>query len=236
MEKELHNLFFIKKEQINNSKIILTGPEFHHIKNVMRKKSGEMVYFTDGNGNQYKVEIEQTLNNAMVMRILEERIIPQEKLINLDLGLVLLKTGRTDFIIEKGTELGVRRFIFFTSQYSVIRNLNQPRLEHFRKIALASMLQSQQYYLPEITFSEDITKEFVNYDIIIVGDKQGKDKIKPGIKNILLLIGPEGGFSPEEIDKFNKNDVKFVSFGSNRLRSETAALAGIVTITSYYAM
>ncbi|MGQ9464539.1 MAG: RsmE family RNA methyltransferase [bacterium] len=236
MEKELHNLFFIKKEQINNSKIILTGPEFHHIKNVLRKKSGEMVYFTDGNGNQFKAEIEQTLNNAMVMRIVEERVIPQGKLISLDLGLVLLKTGRTDFVIEKGTELGVRRFIFFTSQYGVIRNLNQPRLEHFRKIALAAMLQSQQYYLPEITFTEDITKEFVNYDFIILGDKEGKDKIKPGIKNILLIIGPEGGFSPEEIDKFRKYDVKFVSFGGNRLRSETAALAGIVTITSYYAL
>lgn len=236
MEKELHNLFFIKKEQINNSKIILTGPEFHHIKNVMRKKSGEMVYFTDGNGNQYKTEIEQLLNNAMVMRIVETRIIPQEKLFNLDLGLVILKTGRTDFVIEKGTELGVRRFIFFLSQYGVVRNLNQPRLEHFRKIALAAMLQSQQYYLPEIVFTEDITKEFVNYDMIILGDKQGKDKIKPGIKNILLLIGPEGGFSPEEVDGFRKNGVKFVSFGSNRLRSETAALAGIVTITSYYTL
>ncbi len=234
MEKEPHNLFFIKKEQIDNSKIILTGTEFHHIKNVLRKKSGETVYFTDGNGNLYKTEIEQTLNNAMVLHLIETKKIVQEKTFNLDLGLVLLKTGRTDFVIEKGTELGIRRFIFFISRYGVIRNLNQPRIEHFKKIALSAMLQSQQYYLPEIVFTENIIKEFTNYDLVILGEKEGKDKISLGVKNILLLIGPEGGFAPEEIDDFCKNNVKFISFSKNRLRSETAALAGIVTITSYY--
>lgn len=234
MEKEPHNLFFIKKEQIDNAKIILTGAEFHHIKNVLRKKSGETVYFTDGNGNLYKTDIEQTLNNAMVLHLTETKKIVQEKTLNLDLGLVLLKTGRTDFVIEKGTELGIRRFILFISRYSVIRNLNQPRIEHFKKIALSAMLQSQQYYLPEIVFAEDIIKEFANYDVVIMGDKEGKDEISPGAKNVLLLIGPEGGFSQEEIEIFRKNNVKSVPFSKNRLRSETAALAGIVTITSYY--
>ena len=235
MGKEPHNLFFIKEEYIQNSQIILTGPEFHHIKNVMRKKSGETIYFTDGMGNQYKTEIEQTLNNAMVIKVIETKKITQEKLINLDLGLVLLKTGRTDFIIEKGTELGIRKFIFFISQYAIIRNLNQPRIEHFKKIALSAMLQSQQYYLPEIIFVDDIIKEFVNYDFVASGDKEGKDKITPGVHNILLLIGPEGGFSPEESENFRKNQVRFISFSNNRLRSETAALAGIITISSYYA-
>ncbi len=232
--KEIHNLFFIREEQIQNFQIILTGPEFHHIKNVLRRKSGETVYFTNGRGCQYETVIEQTLPNAMILRILEQKQMPDQRVINIDLGLVPLKTGRTDFIIEKGTELGVRKFIFFASQYAVIKTLNQPRLEHFRKIALSATLQSQQYYLPAITFVEKIIEEFTYYDLVLVGDKNGRAKIVPGVKNILLLVGPEGGFSPEEIELFRSNQVKFICFSNNRLRSETAALAGITTILSYY--
>ncbi len=234
MNSEIHNLFFIKEGQIQNSQIIMTGPEFHHIKNVLRKKSGETIYFTDGKGNQYKTEIEQTLHNAMVLRVLAIEQVPMEKSVNLDLGLVSLKTGRSDFIIEKGTELGVRKFIFFVSQYTVIRNLNLPRIEHFRKIAQSAMLQSQQYYLPEIKYADDIIKEFSHYDLVIVGDKEGRDKITLGVKNILLIIGPEGGFSIQEVENFRKNQARLVSFSAHRLRSETAAIAGIVTISSYY--
>ncbi|MGB9720973.1 MAG: RsmE family RNA methyltransferase [bacterium] len=234
MAEELHNLFFIKEEKIQNSKIILTGPEFHHIRNVLRKKSGETIFFTDGKGHQYKTAIEQTLHNALIMKVLEKKKIIQERTVNLDLGLVSLKTGRTDLIVEKGTELGVRKFIFFISQYAVIRNLTPPRIEHFKKVALSATLQSQQYYLPEIILTDDITNEFANYDLVLVGDKNGKDKMTPGVMNILLLIGPEGGFSPQEILTFLNKKAKLISFGRNRLRSETAALAGIVSIFSYY--
>ncbi len=194
MSEELHNLFFIKEEQIQNCKVILTGPEFHHIKNVLRKRSGETVHFTDGKGNQYKTAIEQTLHNAMIMKLLEKKHIVNEKSVNLDLGLVSLKTGRTDLIIEKGTELGIHKFIFFVSQHAIIRNLNIPRIEHFKKIALSAMLQSQQYYLPEIVLVDDIIKEFANYDFVVVGDKDGNDKIILGVMNVLLLFGPENSF------------------------------------------
>jgi 16S rRNA (uracil1498-N3)-methyltransferase len=69
---------------------------------------------------------------------------------------------------------------------------------------------------------------------VVVGDKEGQDKITPGVKNILLIIGPEGGFSTQEVENFRKNQARLVSFSTHRLRSETAAIAGIVTISSYY--
>ncbi|MEO0122686.1 MAG: RsmE family RNA methyltransferase [candidate division WOR-3 bacterium] len=231
-----HNLFFIRDEQIQNNQILFTGPEFHHIKNVLRKKTGEIIYFTNGKGKSYKAIIEQILHNAMVIKVMEEGTVPRRNKINIDLGIVPLKSGRTDFIIEKGTELGVNKFIFFISKFSVIRSLTPPRIEHFKKIALSAMLQSQQYYLPEIIFVKDIQKEFSNYDLVVVGDRDGKDKVMPGVQNILLVIGPEGGFSPEEIETFLNNKVKFIPFSINRLRSETAALAGIVSILSYYSL
>jgi|UniRef100_A0A7C6EHC4 16S rRNA (uracil1498-N3)-methyltransferase len=236
MNNSPHNLFFIKEEQIQNSEILLTGPEFHHIKNVLRKKPGEIIFFTNGAGKRYKALIEQILQNAMVIKIKEEENIPRHNKINIDLGIAPLKSGRTDFIIEKGTELGVSKFIFFISKFSVINNLTPPRIEHFKKIALSAMLQSQQYYLPDIIFVKDIQKEFLNYDLVVVGDRDGKDKIIPGVQNILLMIGPEGGFAPEEIETFSKNKVKFIPFSTNRLRSETAALAGIVSLTTYYSL
>jgi|UniRef100_A0A7C4THN0 16S rRNA (uracil1498-N3)-methyltransferase len=234
MNSEPHNLFLIKEEQIQNSQIILTGSEYHHIKNVLRKKPGDIIYLTDGSGIQFQVVIENIIQNAMVCKILEKRKIPRTNIINLDLGIAPLKGGRTDFIIEKGTELGVRKFILFNSKFSVIKNFSQARIEHFKRIGISAMLQSQQYYIPEVKFSNDITEEFSNYDLVIVGDKNGNDRIVPGIKNILLLIGPEGGFAPEEIDAFSKKGAKFTPFSKNRLRSETAAIAGIVKIISYY--
>ncbi len=236
MDNAPHNLFFIKDEQIQNNQVLFTGPEFHHIKNVLRKKPGEIIYFTNGKGKRYKALIEQMLHNAMMIKIIEEEIMPSHNKISIDLGIVPLKSGRTDFIIEKGTELGVNKFIFFISKFSVIKNLTPPRIEHFKKIALSAMLQSQQYYLPEIRIVEDIKKEFVNYDLIIVGDREGRDKIMPGVQKIFLMIGPEGGFAPEEVETFLNNNAKFIQFSTNRLRSETAALAGIVSITAYYSL
>ncbi len=234
MHTQMHNLFFVKEEQIQNAQILLTGPEFHHIKNVLRKRPGDTIYFTDGKGKRYHTVIEQILQNAMVIKILEEELIPRQNPLKLYLGIAPLKGGRTDFIIEKGTELGVSGFIFFLTQYSVVKNLTQPRLEHFKKIALAAMLQSQQYYMPEVSFVDDIQKEFNKYDLIVVGDRTGKDKLQPGLQNILLLIGPEGGFSPEEQKTYSSYNARFISFSPNRLRSETAALAGIVNIYNYY--
>ncbi|MEO0191055.1 MAG: RsmE family RNA methyltransferase [candidate division WOR-3 bacterium] len=234
MNSEIHNLFFIKEEQIINSQILLTGPEFHHIRNVLRKKTGEIIYFTDGKGSQFKTIIEQTLQNAMVLKLIEKVKIPPSNSLKLNLAMVPLKGGRTDFIIEKGAELGVDKFILFISQFSSIRTITQPRIEHFRKIALSAMLQSQQYYLPEIIFAKDIQKEFSNYDLVVVGDRDGKDKVMPGVQNILLVIGPEGGFSPEEQKTYSSYNARFISFSPNRLRSETAALAGIVNIYNYY--
>ncbi len=98
------------------------------------------------------------------------------------------------------------------------------------------MLQSKRFYLPEIlalSFDEFL-KKLPNYDAIYLAEAAGDSEIKTSAKSIIFLVGPEGGFTQEEIKIFLNNGAKLFSLGKNRLRSETAVIAGIVKILSAY--
>ena len=234
---KVHNLFYIPPENISHNKIIISGEEFHHLKNVLRKKIGDTISVTDGEGHRYKIRITNITRSQIDAEIIDKIPVKRGRGINLTLAFVPLKGLRNDIILEKGTELGVRRFFPFISHYSIIPTVTQSKLKRFKKIALSAMLQSQQYYTPEIIFHKDLNNllnNFRNFDLVFVADKNGKSVILHGAESILYIVGPEGGFADSEIEMFKNNDVRLLSLGPNRLRSETAAVTGVVKILSVY--
>lgn len=234
---KVHNLFYIPPENISHSEIIISGEEFHHLKNVLRKKIGDTIFVTGGKGHSYKIRITNIARSQIDAEIIDKISVKRGSGINLTLAFVPLKGLRNDLIFEKGTELGVIRFFPFISHYSIIPTLSQSKLSRFKKITISAMLQSQQYYSPEIVFYKDLNsllKNFNNFDLVLVADKDGKSDIPCGAKSILYIVGPEGGFADSEIEMFKNNRVRLLSLGPNRLRSETAAIIGIAKILSAY--
>jgi len=237
MSNQVHNLFYTPPENISRNKIIISGDEFHHLKNVLRKKIGDTIFVTGGKEHRYKIRITNIARSQIEAEIIDKIQVKRGRGINLTLAFVPLKGLRNDIILEKGTELGVRRFFPFISHYSIIPTLTQSKLKRFKKIAISAMLQSQQYYTPEIIFHKDLNNllnNFRNFNLVFVADKNGKSVIPHGAKSILYIVGPEGGFADSEIEMFKNNGVNMLSLGPNRLRSETAAIVGIAKILSVY--
>ncbi len=234
---ELHNLFYISPEKIIKESIFIQEAPFHHLKNVLRIKREEVIFLTDGRGNQFKAVVTDIKKNGIWVKVLQKVSIPQRDDFILDLGFVPLKGRRNDFIVEKGTELGIRRFLAFNTRASVVKGIGQAKLEHLRNITIAAMVQSLQYYLPEIILLKDVNaliSNFAEYDSVFVADPNGTIDFSISGRKVLYIVGPEGGFDQSEVKRFTEYKVRVISLGKNRLRSETAAIVGITKILSFW--
>jgi 16S rRNA (uracil1498-N3)-methyltransferase len=232
-----HNIFYVPYELFRDNEAVIQGSELHHIRNVLRKKEGEQITLTDGQGNLYQAEICRNDQFKMVARILKKEHHSRTHSLEITLGFVPVKGLRNDVVIEKGTEIGVWRFIIFSSEYAMVRDFGTQKIERFKKIARSAMVQSQRYYLPEIVRAKHITEmlQLCNgYDMIVVADPCGKADVSLGASKMLLVIGPEGGFSETETNFLVNQGAVLLGLGTTRLRSETAAIVGISKILAAY--
>ena len=232
-----HNLFYTPPDKIFANEIIIDGEGFHHLKNVLRKKVHDIIFVTNGKGSRYKTKITHIVRSQVRAEILDKVYIRRKSIINLALAFVPLKGSRNDFIFEKGTELGVITFLPFMSKFSVVRTLGHAKLDRFKNVAVSAMLQSQRYHIPEIVFQKDVSsllQNFGDFDYILLADKRGKADIPSDGKSILYIVGPEGGFDDSETELFKESHVQPLSLGVSRLRSETAAITGVVKIMTAY--
>jgi 16S rRNA (uracil1498-N3)-methyltransferase len=209
----------------------LPKDESKHIVKVLRKNEGEILDFTDGKGNFYKAEIIQASASNCKVKILE--IIAQEALpYQLHLAVAPTKLNdRYETFLEKATEIGITEITPIICDHSE-RKVIKP--ERYERILQSAMKQSLKAYLPKlneaIAFKAFIEKHTDNNDRRFIAhceeDKQRfslKEKLEPAT-SVLLLIGPEGDFSPEEIDFALSKGFQPVTLGASRLRTETAAI------------
>ena len=201
-----------------------------HITKSFRKNIGDLIKITNGNGSICDAEIIEKGRNIKVE--IKKIVNYEREKISIHVALSPLKnTSRFDWFVEKATELGINQITPIISHYSEKRKVNTERLE---RIIISSMKQSNQCYRP-------ILNTIVDYKTFILSNKE--EKIMANLKtnnklqkklletnNLCLLIGPEGGFSDKEIEYSLKNNVKEITLGNNRLRSETAAIYSISAI------
>lgn len=220
-----HNRFLVLHENISQDEFRITGEEIRHVK-VKRLRKGDCIVGLDGSGGEYKGRIEKIESDAIVCRI-DEKIIhaPPERKIYLCIGII--KSGAMSLVCEKAAEFGVWEIIPVDSRYSN-RRLTDKEIEHLNRVALSGMKQSGRYHATRVrsaTGFMDVLNEFAGKNIRIA-DQEGIPALDIDIKDdSLIFIGPEGGFTDEEVDKIVSAGGKKFSFGSYRLRSETAAIA-----------
>lgn len=229
-------IFYVKPESIGDDIAILDKDESHHASKVMRLKKGALVILVDGLSNGYRGEIIKVgRSNPVEIKIHSQSRNFGEPDLKMTLACGLSTGHKFDDTIEKGCELGVTRFVPLITEKSKIKLDDPKRLKNknsrYRKVALSAMKQCRRSYLPEITmpvkFSEylkEIDPEALNLifhpskkSISIYDIKKSKD-----VKRVNLIIGPESGFSDNEIESALDKSVIPVSMGQRILRTETA--------------
>lgn len=213
---------------IETQKVTLHEDEQLHIAKVLRMKEGEEIFVTNGNGSLAKgnlhyegkkirfeiSEIQENLENFS--RLLHIAIAPTK---NID---------RTEFFVEKATELGISEITFLLTDNSERKNIN---LERFQKQVLAASKQSQRMHFPKINDLiklSDFLKNVNSGETFVAHCNENLERTSlknmDELQKLTVLIGPEGDFSEKEISILAEKGIKGISLGNQRLRTETAAL------------
>jgi 16S rRNA (uracil1498-N3)-methyltransferase len=225
--------FYTPPENIKDSSLIIDGSEFIHITKVLRKKINNEILVVDGIGNIYNADIQSIQKNSLICSINSKNSSTNESNINVWLAIALLKNpAKMDFIIEKTTEIGVKKIIPFISEFTINRN---PKINRWKNVTKSAMKQSQRAFLPEITDCKEY-KEVLDLpaDIKLITDIESnifpEILIERKCKNVLILVGPEGGFSNYEMQASSEKGFSGMKISKMRLRSETAAIVAVSTI------
>jgi 16S rRNA (uracil1498-N3)-methyltransferase len=239
------NRFFVSKDMIDgNSIIIQDKDDIKYIKNVLRLKENDKIEISDGNDSEYIVKIDNITNEYIKTTIVEKNNIKRESDINITLYQGFPKSSKMDIIIQKVTELGVKKIVPIITDRTVVKINNkkkeEKKLERFKKIVVEASKQSKRGIIPEVSEVINLNQVIENIKLtngVLIVPYESENEI--GIKDVLsktkekdisIIIGPEGGFSKEEINSLQNIGANIVSLGPRILRTETAGIALISMI------
>jgi len=226
---------FYTDQIIQNNKIQLNGKNYHYIKNVLRMNSGDKLILFNGTGYEYEGCISLISNEHIEITINNKFFNNNESKLELTLCLSILKDKKMDIIIRQSTELGVKNIIPFHSERSVpkpSKNQIQKKIERWKSITIEAAKQCRRSIIPNIydylSFT-DLVNLDKQFDLKIIFWENAVESITKNnlknIKNIIVFIGPEGGFSEKEINIAKKNNFFISKIGPRILKSETAAIS-----------
>jgi len=222
----------------------IDSSESHHIIHVKRLKIGDSIIVFNGTGDEFEAEIEDIEDNRVNVRINQQKTISKENIVEIDIAFAIPKGKRSHLLIQKCTELGVHKLIPINYARSVVKLKDDcsVKIEKWQKIAIEASKQCGRNTITEIgnvVDFDNILNTSDSYDLPLFACSQSdSDNLKntlqehPKPNNILSFIGPEGGFTTNEIEMAKRAGCKFVSLGSQILRVETAAIA-VSAILSY---
>lgn len=225
------NVFYVDAGNVTPTAFELTGQEAMHAAKVLRVRPGDEIYATDGEGNQFTGIVSAVGRNSISVSITQKEEIPKpmpEKVLAMG---IIKKRDRLEFAVEKAVELGATEIVLFDSEHSEKAKIREDRLQ---AIAISAMKQSMRSWLPKIILMkslEEVLQTYSSHRTLMaheqVGFEAGKaDEFENSDEEkLLLLTGPEGGFSDKEVELARKNNAEVISLGKYRLRAETAAVA-----------
>ncbi len=228
-------LFFIENPE---SEIVLSKEESKHATKVLRKKEGDILNFTDGKGGFYRAEITVADTKKCRLQIISSKQKPKQHNYHLHIAIAPTKNmDRYEWFLEKATEIGIDEITPIICDHSERKVL---KTERCNRILLSAMKQSLKFHLPKlnetITLKDFLKQDFEGNKYIAHCEDGEKTELRKEEKanKTTVLIGPEGDFSPAEIEIALQSQFKTASLGTSRLRTETAGLVAVHTINLKY--
>ncbi len=235
--------FFVDPEIIRADEVVISGSDVRHIRDVLRLKPGDKIQAVDGTGAEYEVALEVIGKDRVAGRIIGKNTVTRETKINLTIAQAIPKSDKMDTIIRMGTELGVKEFIPVISERVVVQGNFEHKLARWKRIAVESCKQSGRTVIPEVQPAEkfaELVKRASGWQLALIPwevhkGESLKDVIKDtAVTEVIVFIGPEGGFSHEEAELAKGAGVIPVSLGSRILRTDTAAIAAAANIMQIF--
>ncbi len=228
--------FYVPNPSIQEGLLVIEGREVRHIRTVLRLKAGDEITIFDGSGREYEGTILEERPTSVLVKVQNIFFPEKDSPLVITLAQSLLKGEKMDFLIQKATELGVREIIPFFSSRSVPfleRSRRPERHRRWERIAVEASKQCGRGVIPKIEPLKDYSEmlQIASPDALrlILWEREGiklREALeKPeGKKKVFFAVGPEGGFSQEEIEKAEKSGFIPVILGRRVLRAETASL------------
>lgn len=229
--------FFTPSSLFEDGHAFIDGDDVKHIFKVLRLSIGDRLVVNNLQGQEFLGEIEESTKQRITVKLLDKLPINNESNLKIALYQGMPKAGKMDLIVQKTTELGISSIIpVITERVDVVLKGEFKKLDRLQRIALEACKQSKRTLIPKVlepVAFDDVLEELKSYQCIIVpyenqenyGLKEAlKDKKLEAINEIAIVIGPEGGFTEEEINKLKDIGADIITLGPRILRTETAGV------------
>ena len=233
--------FFVEGAKAPGDVVELGGSDAHKIAHVLRLAAGDTIELIDSSARTFSAAL---LDVGRVVRasVLAEQAPPAAPpALTVDVAQAVPKGSRMDLVVEKGTELGVAAFLPFFCERSIGRGAGAERLSRWRRIARGAAQQSRRTSVPDVhepVAFEHLVASFSDYDAVLFAWELAEpaplarrlQEAVPAAGRVLLVVGPEGGFTHGEADLAMRSGAVTLSLGSRILRTDTAALVLLAVI------
>lgn len=231
--------FYLQNLEVKNDLInIQDKPVIYQITKILRLKKGDVFIVFDPQ-YEYKILIENITKDNLSGKIIEKTKSEREPEKKLTLYQSLLKSDKLEWILQKGVEIGVSEFTPIISDNCIVREISKNKLERYQKIIKEATEQCGGIKIAKlndiITFKQALEKiKKLDGQKLMAWEGEKANELSKTInknaKEYHLFIGPEGGFSPEEVDLAKQNGIQIISLGKRILRAETAAIVAVSLI------
>jgi len=237
--------FFISPEQVKGTVISVADEDVRHIVTVLRMKTGDELLLCDGRGSEYRARITEIGTHELKSEVVE-RHARVRRGPDIVLGQGIAKADKMDWIVQKATELGVASLVPLETERTIVKVKDEEkRLGRWRKICREAAMQSNRPDIPKVEaiapLHEYLKTQTAGPGTVLllpweeaVGPLKDILHAQQDVKRVVVLIGPEGGFSKKEAELAISRGFHAVSLGPNILRTETAALAALGMIGYEY--
>ena len=242
---------YFVKQRANDERFFIDEEDRHHIVKVMRMQIGDQIFCVDPDGKQAVCRLAEITDSSVVADVVQWKYGNSELPISITIASGLPKGDKLEWIIQKGTELGAHRFLPFSAARSVVKwdeKKAAKKIERWQKIAKEAAEQSHRAFLPEIINSMSFkamlakSKDF-DYKLAAFEEESRNGEIsvfsstlkqmKKG-ESLLLVFGPEGGLTDEEVHLLKDHGFGLCGLGPRILRTETAPLYSLAAISYHF--
>jgi 16S rRNA (uracil1498-N3)-methyltransferase len=219
-------------------KLVVEDSAANHIMRVLRLRDGETLTLFDGHGGEYGARITGFGRDTVTVEVLEHRAVERESGLELTLVQGISRGERMDWVMQKATELGVRRIVPVFTERSVVKldeRQSARKLQHWCAIVIAACEQCGRNYVPEVSAPADFftavrATDSAETRLLLSPSATLRARDLPHPKRVTLLIGPEGGLTDNEQEAATKAGFQPVQLGPRILRTETAAIAALAAL------
>jgi 16S rRNA (uracil1498-N3)-methyltransferase len=220
------NRFFVPPGTLAGDRLPIPSSIEHQVRRVLRLRDGAEVTLLEGDGTEARCRLDGTM-----LDVIDRRPAGGEPGHRLTVLQSLLKGDRLEEVVRHGTELGAVRFELVVSERCVVRDVTTHRLERLRTIAREAAEQSERAIVPEVLGPRRL-RDVLDPRVVVLLERRGGHRLSELEPPAAILIGPEGGFSDDEVAAAEHAGAAFASLGPRILRSESVALAAAAVILS----